>query len=978
MDSKNPGVHEEESTKNPGVQRESAMNRSPAVQFCPEQLSRPNKFRPWSRFKKSEKNIKRKRNPKAEPDIEKPVADVQVDHEEVKEIGEESTQEEQKVTDLEKSDGAQSDIQVETKEVPNNNWEMQAKESQEEKEKVEGEEQNPDEEVGSKEEPRKEGILTDYLDDQEEMESTHTDLQDSVKVKDDNVWYVDSSASNHMTRGGEWFKNMHTLQNAGYVQRGDDTAHPIAHTCDVPLSTRHGKAKYLVDVLHVSNITKTLVSIGQMVKQGFGLDSMLMAYFTNKDWLKYFKEVPKRGSKVKCRDVKPELWNRQRSRNGQLSIPPLHLIVCETPNHLETPQETPIYTVDDVQKKNLFGPSSLTELDTVYNMAVSEHSFTLLQYNEAFKKLELLQADGHRNKGANLLVDKLKGQLKDIEAALLKAEHSVDVVDAMHVEELKNMIGRLSLTLQTLQVVVEEKAPLDAMSNALKERDFTQEVEECTKAWMDFVRSMQVKRSTVLLFAPPPKVPPVDMGTLPLWTSSQLANYQDGIGSYQDSTGSYQCLTGSFHYQCNPEAEADAEVEIVGGYNCEENYPLVEVHVEKEGVLEKDSLENGDQVKNCPSMKDNEVLARDTSPSILQTIQMMQRERKRNGDARKPTEDVEGQTKTSKDQVEKETGENSNMEFGRKDAATRNIDNLDHIISEDTEIIIKKSEPPQETGDASMEAGGDASCAGGAGEDIEIISEKFEPPLENGDAPVNASVDASEDAICAGGAGEDMIEPPQENGDASVDASEDASCKGGAIGAGGAGGAVGANAAEYVRHDDGTVPHPLEDGCDARGVASYVRNDDGTVSRPWEDPRNIQFKSKPDIILDINGVLLTSIDKRCLVHFDVFVWTCCMKNKVEKMLRACFPTQFHQFKEILAQQDCVKDARFKLTGGKPIFYKKISDLWEKRAQYTATSTILVDDTQYKQLWNPPCTFCIVNNMENQNPTKILKDILQQQ
>ncbi|MCO5547530.1 hypothetical protein L7F22_000980 [Adiantum nelumboides] len=81
-------------------------------------------------------DIEEKKEPKAEPDIEKPVADVQVDHEE-----------------------------VETKEVPNNSWEMQAKESQEEKEKVEGEEQNPDEEVGSEEEPRKEGILTDYPDD---------------------------------------------------------------------------------------------------------------------------------------------------------------------------------------------------------------------------------------------------------------------------------------------------------------------------------------------------------------------------------------------------------------------------------------------------------------------------------------------------------------------------------------------------------------------------------------------------------------------------------------------------------------------------------------------------------------------------------------------------------------------------------------------------------------------------------------------
>ncbi|MCO5577492.1 hypothetical protein L7F22_031323 [Adiantum nelumboides] len=87
-------------------------------------------------------DIEEKKEPKAKRDIEKLVADVQVDHEEVKETGEESTQEEQKVTNLEESSGAQCEIQVETKEAPNNNWEMQAKESQEEKEKVEGEEQN--------------------------------------------------------------------------------------------------------------------------------------------------------------------------------------------------------------------------------------------------------------------------------------------------------------------------------------------------------------------------------------------------------------------------------------------------------------------------------------------------------------------------------------------------------------------------------------------------------------------------------------------------------------------------------------------------------------------------------------------------------------------------------------------------------------------------------------------------------------------
>ena len=85
----------------------------------------------------------------------------------------------------------------------------------------------------------------------------------------DDVWYADLGASNHMTSCGEWFRDMRKPEVSGYVQTGDDTAHPIAHVGDVPLNAQDGKAKYLLaDVLHAPNITKNLVSIGQMVEQG--------------------------------------------------------------------------------------------------------------------------------------------------------------------------------------------------------------------------------------------------------------------------------------------------------------------------------------------------------------------------------------------------------------------------------------------------------------------------------------------------------------------------------------------------------------------------------------------------------------------------------------------------------------------------------------------------------------------------------------
>jgi hypothetical protein len=88
----------------------------------------------------------------------------------------------------------------------------------------------------------------------------------NVSTNVDNVWYVDSGASNHMTYHGEWFKDVKNLEKPGYVETGDDTAHPIAHIGNVPLAMRDGKIKYLSDVLHVPNITKNLVSIGQMIE----------------------------------------------------------------------------------------------------------------------------------------------------------------------------------------------------------------------------------------------------------------------------------------------------------------------------------------------------------------------------------------------------------------------------------------------------------------------------------------------------------------------------------------------------------------------------------------------------------------------------------------------------------------------------------------------------------------------------------------
>jgi len=46
-------------------------------------------------------------------------------------------------------------------------------------------------------------------------------------ILDNNVWYVDSEASNHMTSHGEWFRDTKHLKTPGFVEIGDVTTHLI-------------------------------------------------------------------------------------------------------------------------------------------------------------------------------------------------------------------------------------------------------------------------------------------------------------------------------------------------------------------------------------------------------------------------------------------------------------------------------------------------------------------------------------------------------------------------------------------------------------------------------------------------------------------------------------------------------------------------------------------------------------------------------
>ena len=91
----------------------------------------------------------------------------------------------------------------------------------------------------------------------------------SMKVnssKLNEVYYVDSRASNHVMNHEEWFSYLEKPEQSGVVEIDDNTSHPIEHISDIPLRYVDQKGR-LMNIMHVPTMTKNLMSIGQIANQ---------------------------------------------------------------------------------------------------------------------------------------------------------------------------------------------------------------------------------------------------------------------------------------------------------------------------------------------------------------------------------------------------------------------------------------------------------------------------------------------------------------------------------------------------------------------------------------------------------------------------------------------------------------------------------------------------------------------------------------
>jgi len=79
----------------------------------------------------------------------------------------------------------------------------------------------------------------------------------------DNIWYVDTNVTNHMTHDIEWFVSYNKWEKGQFVYLGDNSTHEIIGQEEVSIKLNDGIINEIINVLHVSRIQKNLFSAKQ-------------------------------------------------------------------------------------------------------------------------------------------------------------------------------------------------------------------------------------------------------------------------------------------------------------------------------------------------------------------------------------------------------------------------------------------------------------------------------------------------------------------------------------------------------------------------------------------------------------------------------------------------------------------------------------------------------------------------------------------
>ena len=91
-------------------------------------------------------------------------------------------------------------------------------------------------------------------------------------LESNGTWFIDSNASQHMTRQRPWFSRFKSLYGSGNVSLGDERELPIKGNGSIPFDFPHGGSLDLHDNLHVEGLRRNLISVNKLRNQKFHIN----------------------------------------------------------------------------------------------------------------------------------------------------------------------------------------------------------------------------------------------------------------------------------------------------------------------------------------------------------------------------------------------------------------------------------------------------------------------------------------------------------------------------------------------------------------------------------------------------------------------------------------------------------------------------------------------------------------------------------
>ncbi|KAL5824888.1 hypothetical protein ACOSQ3_020951 [Xanthoceras sorbifolium] len=86
-------------------------------------------------------------------------------------------------------------------------------------------------------------------------------------VEKNNVWYLDSGASNHMCGRKEYFVNLKE-EIGGLVSLGDGSKLQVAGRGQIQIYQKDGKIRYISDVYYIPSMKSNILSLSQLLEKG--------------------------------------------------------------------------------------------------------------------------------------------------------------------------------------------------------------------------------------------------------------------------------------------------------------------------------------------------------------------------------------------------------------------------------------------------------------------------------------------------------------------------------------------------------------------------------------------------------------------------------------------------------------------------------------------------------------------------------------